>query len=376
MKKIALITLFLSIASFCFGQPGMHKKSHFALVTPYLNEDENPEIQIYPNIGMAMQQAGDASAVIVSPSDQNLFKIGQLPNLRAIYFDRNFTYDNYYLDHNGMAKFFRMLSGLQNGLYISMSDAKLLPLVADLPNLKGLYLRSFDAMTFTKVADKLSQKLEVLVIDDATCTFLPQSLSRLTVLKQLEVYPQGLGSFPDSIGYLSNLKVMKIDGGGFDHVPPSFANLSNLQYLYLDGGPKSPQFLFPISHIQSLVEIDLNIMGLETLPDTIGSLTNLTKLYLGDATKLKDITLAVANMKGLKEVYLGQTTHLVSLGGLDSLDHKYTLLLNPVPTSKLLQAIAASKNIETVGVPDIIKDKDLEKLKKDLAGKMVVKKSL
>jgi len=373
VKKIAFIFILSSFVSFCFGQPGMHKKTHFALVTPFLNDDENPELQVYQNIPMALQQSGEASAVIVSPSDQNIFKLGELPNLRAIYLDRNFLYDNYYLDHNGMAKFFRMLSGLQNGLYISLSDPKLLPFVAALPNLKGLYLRSFDALTFGKVVDKLSQSLEILVIDDASCTFLPPSICHLTVLKQLEVYPQNFGSFPDSIGYLTNLKVLKVDGGNFDHVPPSFANLNSLQYLYLDGGPKSEQFFFPISHVRSLVELNVKILGLETLPDTLASLTNLVKLYLSDAEKLKDIPRVVGNLKGLKEVYLDQATHLTSLGGLDSLDHKYTLLLEPAPASKLLQAIAASKNIETVGVPDNIKDNAFEKLKKDLPGKNVIK---
>ncbi len=373
MKKIAFISIFSLVVSFCLGQQGIHKKTHFALTTPFLNDDENPELQVYQNISMALQQAGDASAVIVSPSDPNLFKLSELPNLRAIYFDRNFLYDNYYLDHNGMTKFFRILSGIQNGLYISLSDPKLLPFVAALPNLKGLYLRSFDALTFGKVADKLSQTLEVLVIDDASCTFLPSSICHLTVLKQLEVYPQNFGSFPDSIGYLSNLKVLKVEGGGFDHVPPSFANLNSLQYLYLDGGPKSAQFFFPISHIQSLVELNVKILGIETIPDTIGSLINLVKLSLSDAEKLKEIPRSVGSVKGLKEVYLDQATHLTSLGGLDSLDHKYTLLLEPAPTSKLLQAIAASKNIETLGVPDNTKDNVFDKLKKDLPGKNVIK---
>ena len=123
------------------------------------------------------------------------------------------------------------------------------------------YNQSVDKQTEPKTWDDL-KKLTKFNIDNFdirnnyNSLIIPDSIGKLTNIRELTLAFNGIKKIPSSIGDLTNLKLLDLMWNGLEELPDSIKYLKNLEYLSLVGNK------------------------LITLPEGIDKLTNLKKLSL------------------------------------------------------------------------------------------------
>jgi hypothetical protein len=367
-------------AIFCFsilcafqpadGQNTPNKKS-FAFVTQYLDGQENPEMQISPNLAEALKHPDDVTALKIAPDEKNLESVNKLQHLQCLYLDETFKLENYYLDQGVIGRLFKNFSTLPELKFISICDSKLIPYAASLPNLRGLQLHDFNNADWEKSGDAFTNRLELLIIDDPKPWQWP-AIGQLNKLKQLEIKSLNFKSFPVDIGNLTQLRVMKVLCGNMLSLPASFQDLKALKYLEISGTPVFEEFPVQICSLVSLDELYLNLNNVRQIPESIGNLVHLKKLYLNYCKKLKEMPQSLDRLHALNELYLSQADDIKNLGGLDHTDHDFNVIMNMTPGRKLTEAMAANTHLVTLVISSRTQPYVIDKLKKDLPGKKVL----
>ncbi|XP_013407294.1 malignant fibrous histiocytoma-amplified sequence 1 homolog [Lingula anatina] len=176
---------------------------------------------------------------------------------------------------------------------------------------------------------------------------LPQSISNLPHLTELNLYNNIFTAFPIVLCGLTNLKVLCLSGNLLSDIPVDISRLKVLGIFYLNHNAFTT---FPIAlcGLTNLVELylsgnqlsdipvdiirmeELSIFTLEsnaftTFPIALCGLTNLRKLYLSD-NQLSDIPEDITRMKGLRIFRLSNnafTTFPKALCGLTNLVELY-----------------------------------------------------
>jgi len=146
------------------------------------------------------------------------------------------------------------------------------------------------------------QNLRELEIDEASIKTLPDEISSLSSLEILSIVNTQLKHLPESIGQLSNLKSLELRDNDLVSLPSSIGNLSNLVSLSIadyGGGGRLKELPIDISKLQNLVELDISYNEIEKLPEGIGKPSNLCILNVS-GNPLNSLPYEFADLRKLK----------------------------------------------------------------------------
>src|SRR5258708_21773277 len=79
-----------------------------------------------------------------------------------------------------------------------------------------------------------SDRVQALSIRYCGLTVLPEAISQLTELRQLDLTGNRLTTLPDSLGQLSHLETLYLDENQLSVLPESLGQLSQLDALHVD----------------------------------------------------------------------------------------------------------------------------------------------
>ncbi|XP_023939058.1 leucine-rich repeat-containing protein 57 [Bicyclus anynana] len=96
-------------------------------------------------------------------------------------------------------------------------------------------------------------------------------ISRLKILKQLNVSTNAIQELPSSIGNLRKLEMLNVSFNSIHCLPDSFSNLSNLKQIYLNNN-KFKQFPKQLLGLTNVEVIDLSNNKLTMLPSGMANM--------------------------------------------------------------------------------------------------------
>ena len=145
-------------------------------------------------------------------------------------------------------------------LQISLEYAKLTNIpdeITNLVNLKDLDLNGLKLNEFPKHICQLSN-LELLTLSFKPDKYIiiPDEISNLTNLQQLWFYDMLITSLPESIGKLTKLEGLRIELGSLKGLPDGICNLVNLKELFLRNN-KLSKLPDNITNLTKLEKIDI-----------------------------------------------------------------------------------------------------------------------
>ena len=164
------------------------------------------------------------------------------------------------LGHNKLTTVPESLGNLVSLSFLYLHDNKLAALPAAL-------FERLDRLTYLNVGDNWLMSP------------LPESISRLTNLRELRADNAHLSALPESLGNLTQLRELHARSNWFQRLPESLGKLVDLRRLYLQGNRLTvlPDLL---GDLRSLTELDLRNNRLTVLPESLGKLANLVYLDL------------------------------------------------------------------------------------------------
>ncbi|MEY3329047.1 MAG: hypothetical protein RLZZ115_1930, partial [Cyanobacteriota bacterium] len=133
-------------------------------------------------------------------------------------------------------------------------------------------------------------------------TSVPESITRLTNLSQLDLGRNQLTSVPESIGSLTNLSQLNLSENQLTNVPESIGSLTNLSQLDL-GRNQLTSVPESITRLTNLSKLYLSYNQLTSVPESIGSLTNLSYLYLS-GNQLTIVPESIGSLTNLSQLNL------------------------------------------------------------------------
>jgi len=182
----------------------------------------------------------------------------------------------------------------------------------------------------------LGNTLEILILGGCKLEELPESIGKLTLLRQLDLSGNKMTTLTESIGNLKNLELLNLYGCGLTKLPLNIGNLGNtLQVLNLIGC-NLEELPESIGKLTLLRQLDLRGSKMATLPESIGNLKNLEllNLYRCGLTKLP---VSMGGLILLKNLILDHNQlscipvelgNLISLEVLSLVDNELTSLPN------------------------------------------------
>ncbi|WP_395750336.1 DUF1963 domain-containing protein [Prosthecobacter sp.] len=185
-------------------------------------------------------------------------------------------------------------------LSISLSNvSKLLPGMADLPDLQNVYLQACDIRAFPESVLEL-HALRSLSIGNNSLEELPSEITGLKKLESLYLSQNKLCQIPDNIGDLIQLNTLGLSYNQIEELPESIGNLDQLEWLFLDVNhlKQLPQV---IGNLRKLQNLTLNCNRLRTLPESICKLAQLRSLDL-ERNPFESLPSALSGMSGLERL--------------------------------------------------------------------------
>lgn len=139
-------------------------------------------------------------------------------------------------------------------------------------------------------------------------TFLPESVSRLTELKELYLGGNQLAELPDSFSKLCQLQILHLDHNRLSALPESLVHLSNLQILDLRYNQlrELPKWIGKLTQLQSLYVAGNQLIE---LPENLSDLMHLQRLDLSD-NRLIDLPDSLSGLPSLSKVFLHNNNQL------------------------------------------------------------------
>ena len=124
-------------------------------------------------------------------------------------------------------------------------------------------------------------QLQDLLLHENELPALPESIGQLTDLRNLRLRGSQLTAVPESIGRLIHLQMVELTSNQLTALPESIGRLMQLRELYLNSNqltalPES------IGHLSQLQELRLDYNQLTALPESMEKLIHLEKLFLHD----------------------------------------------------------------------------------------------
>jgi len=136
-------------------------------------------------------------------------------------------------------------------------------------------------------------------LSDNQLTEIPESLTKLSNLTQLDLRNNKLTEIPESLTKLSNLTQLDLSLNQLTEIPESLTKLSNLTQLYLSSNQLT-EIPESIGKLSNLTQLYLSGNQLTEIPESISKLSNFTWLSL-DNNPLKHPPLEIAN-RGIKDI--------------------------------------------------------------------------
>ena len=156
----------------------------------------------------------------------------------------------------------------------------------------------------TSLPDSLLPLKELEVLDAYVnlLTKVPEWLSQFTELQTLRLSKNALSHLPEPLGQLQHLSVLDLDVNRFTATPECIGSLKQLEDLYFaaNGLESIPDWIGELCNLQML---SLNYNRLTTLPGSIGRLQSLEILTLA-GNRLTSLPLSLKNLSALRELYL------------------------------------------------------------------------
>lgn len=370
MKKFTLLLLIFFNTAFLFCQ----KKISFGTATPYFKSKSTEEFQIYTSLESAILKSEDVIALKISATEKNFSDLNKLIRLRYLYLDETFTSNSYYLNKADLNGIFTQLEKLPDLEYISLYDTRLLELMHNLPNLKGIQFNKIEPDIFNANIKKFPD-LEILIFSDPAAKTLPISFDGLNHLKQIELISTGLLVLPESIGKIKNLIVLKILCGKVLTMPESWKTLTDLKFIKITGSTAFKKFPIPICSMTSLEELIIELRLVEIIPDEISNLKELRILHLNECQKLSDIAKGIGQLPKLEELHLSDADELYRVIALNQLDHSIMVVLNRCQYHFLAKKLAEIKNLKYLVLPDTLSEKELKKIEELIPKEKILLKS-
>jgi len=163
-----------------------------------------------------------------------------------------------------------------------------------------------------------------LYLDGIELTELPESLSQLTRLQELDLSHNGLTELPESLRHLTQLKILNLSLNKLTTLPEWLGQLTQLRSLalYVNKLRALPEFLGQLAQLQ-----ELNIGGnlLTSLPEYLGELSQLRTLkFYGN--RLTVMPRWLGKLKALEHLVIGDSTGGIPLRELPSSIRQLTKL--------------------------------------------------
>ena len=232
--------------------------------------------------------------------------------------------------------------------YLNLGSNSLSELPESFVELDSLKWVWFSGNSLTSLPDSIHKlsNLTRLIVNNNLLDSLPESIVELSKLTELRTYHNvGIGELPDSIGKLTNLRILDAFQNGLQSIPPSIGNLSNLEELTL----YSNQFTTlpnSIGNLSNLKTLDLRINdNLNALPESIGNLANLNSLLIENIPNLNCFPVSMGTLCGTGLTVIdGGTTPAVWQDFCDNGTYACTPGLNPNTCQSDYDALMALYN--------------------------------
>lgn len=125
------------------------------------------------------------------------------------------------------------------------------------------------------------ESLERLDLSNNRLSDLPESFGKLRSLKRLGLSSNSLQKLPENIGELDSLEWLNLSDNQLRGLPDSFDELKTLKFLVLMQN-QFQEIPETIRGLTSLIDLQLASNKLTTIPDWIGELENLSELGVED----------------------------------------------------------------------------------------------
>ncbi|MGA2797882.1 MAG: COR domain-containing protein [Thermoguttaceae bacterium] len=202
------------------------------------------------------------------------------------------------------------------------------------------HLRNLDLYNnqLTSLPESLRQltQLQRLNLHGNQLTSLPETLRQLTQLRRLDLSKNQLTSVPEWLCQLTKLRTLNLSNNRLKLLPKTLGRLAKLRVLELNNNylTSLPESLRQLTQLEWL---DIRGTYLTSLPEWLGRLTQLQTLNLSD-NQLTSLPEWLSNLSQLEDLLLGQNQLTALPESLGRLTNLKSLYLNDNPLNLELAA--------------------------------------
>ncbi|XP_039165587.1 disease resistance protein RPV1 [Eucalyptus grandis] len=194
------------------------------------------------------------------------------------------------------------------------------PSIGEMAGLACLSLVRCDRLR--KLPDSIGKLRLLLELDlfDTRIRELPDSIGDLKMMEKMHLGCTKIRSLPNSIGGLESLKRLLMTSSKIRVLPNSIGDLKSLEELDLKQ-TQIRELPNTIGGLESLIYLCLSNTKITALPASIGYLKRLNSLFM-NLSKIRELPNSIGDLKSLKNMDLASTQVTVlpnSIGGLESL---------------------------------------------------------
>lgn len=154
-----------------------------------------------------------------------------------------------------------------------------------------------------KIESVKNSQGEILELNGIELSEIPQSIFKLKNLKILRLRKNKIKCIPDEISSLSSLVELNLIDNELTSIPVSLFQLKNLQVLHLRKN-KITSIPNEISELISLTHLNIGNNELTSLPETLGDLSELIHLFVKN-NQITRLPKSLKQLEKLKDLYIG-----------------------------------------------------------------------
>ena len=196
------------------------------------------------------------------------------------------------------------------------------------------------------------ESLEILNLRSNKLIQLPESISKLTKLRELNLGFNDLTSLPDSIGNLKSLEILSLKYNKFESFPQEIFSLYSLKKLNLES-LKLNKTSEKLGQLINLEDLSLHSNQLTTLPSSIKNLKSLKSLDIG-SNNFTSLPNFIGNLSSLEVLNLEYNKNLSSLpNSLTYLKKLNELNLSKTNLNPLPEFIGEIQSLKSLMIEDL-----------------------
>ena len=187
--------------------------------------------------------------------------------------------------------------------------------ISSLTKLKNLNL---GGTRITSLPSDITTLSELVVLNIGRCsklTSLPENIGDLSQLEQLDMNNSGVEILPEGFGRLTGLKSLNISYcGALKTLSQDFGNLRNMTSFNMVSCAALESLPESFGDLIQLTTLSLSrCESLVSLPESIGKLTGLTSLDLSNCKSLQTLPSSISKLSNIKELSMSSCASLSSL---------------------------------------------------------------